>query len=111
MSIEDFNERNRRLQMNERNEASAVEVAWAYKKDGKWYNLPRAVNEKVEKAYGRNKQGATILELDGCIWRASFSDMKMVCQKTHAITEIARNDGEFSDMKMTCQKTHAHTLR
>lgn len=44
-----------------------MEVAWAYKKDGKWYNLPRAVNEKVEKAYGRNKQGATILELDGCM--------------------------------------------
>lgn len=25
------------------------------------------MNEKVEKAYGRNKQGATILELDGCM--------------------------------------------
>lgn len=25
------------------------------------------MNEKVEKAYGRNKQGSTILELDGCM--------------------------------------------
>lgn len=66
--------------------------AWAYKKGGIWYNLPRDVSEKVERAYRRNKHGSTILELNGCIWQASFSDMKMVCQKTHAVTEIARNE-------------------
>lgn len=44
------------------------DVAWAYKKDGIWYTLPRDVNEKVEKAYGRNKHGSTILELNGCMW-------------------------------------------
>lgn len=43
------------------------DIAWAYKKSGIWYNLPRDVSEKVEKAYGRNKQGSTILELNGCM--------------------------------------------
>lgn len=43
------------------------DIAWAYKKGGIWYNLPRDVSEKVEKAYGRNKQGSTILELNGCM--------------------------------------------
>lgn len=99
MSIKELNERNRQLQTKEGKRTPAVQtnfktddVAWTYKKDGIWYNLPRDVNEKVEKAYGRNKQGSTILELDGCIWQALFSDMKMVCQKTHAVTEIARHE-------------------
>eukprot|EP00105_Crassostrea_gigas_P025887 XP_011446616.1 PREDICTED: uncharacterized protein LOC105341673 [Crassostrea gigas] len=99
MSIKEFNERNRQLQTKEGKRTPAVQtnfktddVAWAYKKDGIWYTLPRDVNEKVEKAYGRNKHGSTILELNGCICQASFSDMKMVCQKTHTVTEIARNE-------------------
>uniref|UniRef100_K1Q222 E3 ubiquitin-protein ligase MIB2 n=1 Tax=Magallana gigas TaxID=29159 RepID=K1Q222_MAGGI len=75
MSIKEFNERNRQLQTKEGKRTPAVQtnfktddVAWAYKKDGIWYTLPRDVNEKVEKAYGRNKHGSTILELNGCMW-------------------------------------------
>lgn len=97
MSIEEFNERNRQLQTKEGKRAPAGIVfyhkksifffklliifilflvhvnfkmddkAWAYKKGGIWYNLPRDVSEKVERAYRRNKHGSTILELNGCM--------------------------------------------
>lgn len=40
-------------------------ITWTYKKDGEWHCIPKDINDKVEKAYGRNKHGSTILELDG----------------------------------------------
>lgn len=40
-------------------------ITWTYKKDGEWHCIPKDINDKMEKAYGRNKHGSTILELDG----------------------------------------------
>lgn len=88
LSIEELNRCNRHMQAKEQTDSD--KITWTYKKDGEWHCIPKDINDKMEKAYGRNKHGSTILELDGHIWRAKFSDMKMTCQKTHACTEIAR---------------------
>lgn len=90
LSIEELNRRNRHMQTKEQTDLD--NIVWTYKKDGEWHRIPKDINDKMEKAYGRNKHGSTILELDGHIWRAKFSDMKMTCQKTHACTEIARTE-------------------
>ncbi|XP_061173382.1 uncharacterized protein LOC133182550 [Saccostrea echinata] len=68
------------------------DIIWAYKKNGRWVDFPEDINKKMEKAYGRNMHGSMILEVDGYVWRASFSNMKMECQKTHNVTEILRNE-------------------
>lgn len=44
---------------------TAEKVSWTYQKDGVWQVFPKDINEKMEKAYGRNKHGSMILEVDG----------------------------------------------
>nr|XP_022331302.1 uncharacterized protein LOC111129304 isoform X2 [Crassostrea virginica] len=89
LTLEELNERNRQKQLKEQSEME--KISWTYQKDSVWQVLPKDINEKMEKAYGRNKHGSMILEVDGYTWRASFSDMKMTCQKTHTVVDIARN--------------------
>lgn len=40
-------------------------VHWAYKKEDSWSEIPMEISLKMEKAYGRNKQGSIIVELEG----------------------------------------------
>ncbi|XP_062595524.1 uncharacterized protein LOC134256866 [Saccostrea cucullata] len=74
------------------NSGCGFDIIWAYKKNGRWFDFPQNINTKMEKAYGRNNQGSMILEIDGYVWRAFFSNMKMECQKTHTWIEILRNE-------------------
>lgn len=40
-------------------------IIWIYKKDGEWYCILKDINDKMEKAYGCNKYGLIIFELNG----------------------------------------------
>ncbi|XP_078314718.1 uncharacterized protein LOC111129303 [Crassostrea virginica] len=102
-TIEDMNKRNSQLRKTKTTESDdqAVKsqkpntqmiVHWAYKKEDSWSKIPMEISLKMEKAYGRNKQGSIIVELEGNIWKASFSEMKMKCEKTRTVMDIQRKE-------------------
>ncbi|XP_061173381.1 uncharacterized protein LOC133182549 [Saccostrea echinata] len=99
MTVEELNRRNNQRSVkiedampSTRGRKSVSDIQWRYLKDDLWCEFSQDNSRKIEKAYGRNTQGSTILDLEEHVWKVSFSDMKMKCEKTHATMLIQRNE-------------------
>ncbi|XP_062595500.1 uncharacterized protein LOC134256847 [Saccostrea cucullata] len=101
MSVEELNKRNNQMSVKIEEALSPTrgsklthvsDIQWRYLKNDLWCEFSQDINRKIEKAYGRNKQGSTILDLEEHAWKVSFSDMKMKCEKTNTTMQVQRNE-------------------